>query len=95
MPNRTIEAANALAWLAAAGADVIVDDRPRNWLAAPPRPAPSPQREPVRAAAGQAAPAAATTRNDPAKRWERKIKNQWQGVLDVTSACFYSSIPAK
>lgn len=26
-------AANALAWLASAGVDVIVDDRPRNWLA--------------------------------------------------------------
>jgi DNA polymerase len=29
------EAASALAWLASAGADVIVEDRPRNWLAAP------------------------------------------------------------
>lgn len=30
-----IEAAAGLAWLAAAGVDVLVDDTPRNWLAAP------------------------------------------------------------
>lgn len=33
--SRSIEAANALAWLVAAGADAIVDDAPRNWLAPP------------------------------------------------------------
>ncbi len=35
------QAANALAWLVGAGADVLVDEAPRNWLAAPaPVPAP-------------------------------------------------------
>jgi DNA polymerase len=64
---RSFEAASSLAWLAAAGADVIVDDGPRNWLATPqpapqPRPIPLPQRpQPAGAAApsGQARPPAA------------------------------------
>lgn len=59
------EAAAALAWLAAAGADVIVDEAPRNWLAAPPRPAPPTMVAavpPLRAAARPAGPPA----SDPA-----------------------------
>jgi len=48
----SLEAASVLGWLAAAGADVIVEDRPRNWLPAPaPRPAPVVQ-PPTRAATG-------------------------------------------
>lgn len=40
-----LDAASALGWLAAAGADVLVEDRPRNWLAEPvARPAPPPAR---------------------------------------------------
>lgn len=35
MHSGSLEAANTLAWLVAAGADVIVEDRPRNWLEAP------------------------------------------------------------
>jgi DNA polymerase len=57
-PNRMIEAASALAWLAAAGADVIVDEAPRNWLATPPRPAPEVRPDPVRLPAARAAPSA-------------------------------------
>lgn len=60
--DNKFEAANALAWLASAGADVIVDAAPRNWLAAPqPRPAPivAVRPEPARQGARMPAPAAA------------------------------------
>lgn len=57
--------AAALAWLAGAGADVLVDNAPRNWLAAPPpaaAPAPPARRPDVARAnaAAATAPAAAS-----------------------------------
>ena len=54
----SFEAANTLAWLVSAGADVIVDEKPRNWLEQP-------------AASTQPkvhAPATAAARIDPAPR---------------------------
>jgi uracil-DNA glycosylase len=51
-----LEAASTLGWLVAAGVDVIVDDAPRNWLAAPPgRPAPLAERQTATAATRQQA----------------------------------------
>lgn len=53
----SFEAANALAWLVAAGADVIVEEKPRNWLA-----------EPAAAIPIVRPPAKAAARIDPAPR---------------------------
>ena len=63
--NRTYKTANALAWLAAAGVDVIVDETPRNWLAPPPRAAQAPvvRAEPVQAVARRAPSSAASGRS--------------------------------
>lgn len=60
-----IEAASALGWLAAVGADVLVEDRPRNWLAEPPaRPTAPPPRPIAAPATARTAPALAVTATD-------------------------------
>ncbi|WP_426164330.1 uracil-DNA glycosylase family protein [Sandarakinorhabdus sp. DWP1-3-1] len=64
------EGVSALAWLVTAGADALVTDTPRNWLAAPP--VPRPVQRPAAAIAAPAAtartaaPAAATALADAA-----------------------------
>lgn len=60
---RDAEGVSALAWLVTAGADALVTDAPRNWLAAPP--APRPPQHPPTVIAGPAAAAATGARPAP------------------------------
>ncbi|MEN9931435.1 MAG: hypothetical protein RIS17_8 [Pseudomonadota bacterium] len=60
----TANAAEALAFLVAAGCDVAVDDVPRQWLAAPPEPVAAP--EPIAAAPRPKAPPAPPPSEHPA-----------------------------
>jgi uracil-DNA glycosylase family 4 len=53
---------SALAWLAGAGVDTLVDDAPRNWLAAPPVVAPPVAQRPPQAPRAMAPPPAAARR---------------------------------
>jgi DNA polymerase len=78
------DAASALAWLAMAGVDTAVEDAPRNWLAALPRPA-----DVTLAAAPRPSDAAPTTRAAAAVTFARPaISADDLPALDAALAMF-------
>jgi DNA polymerase len=76
------DALSALSWLVDAGIDVLVDDAPRNWLAAPAPPAIEPAPPPAPAARRAAPPATVTAPIDPGAT-ERLI-----ALADTTASLF-------